>query len=78
MSLAARTGSVGPAYRTIERTIVVWRAERGVRVSDVAACDVQAATSPANQIARATTKSRSFAGGGTGQRGKPKRQSPSL
>jgi hypothetical protein len=37
--------------------------------SDVAARDVQAATSAANQIAHAKTKSRSFAGGGTGQRG---------
>ena len=44
----------------------------------MAALPIQAVTSHANQIAHARTKSRSFAGGGSGQRGKPKRQSPSL
>ena len=57
---------------------VVWRKRFNISGSDVAARDVQAATSPANQIAHARTKSRSFAGGGTGQGGKPERQSPSL
>ena len=53
---------------------------RTVRFSagDVAACDVQAATSQATHIAQASTKSRSFAGDGTGQRGKTTRQSPNL
>jgi hypothetical protein len=38
--------------------------------SDVAACDVQAATSAANRIVHAGTKSWRFAGGGSGQGGK--------
>ncbi len=41
-----------------------------VLASDVAARDVQAATSPASWIAKARRKSWRFAGGGSGQKGK--------
>jgi len=47
-------------------------------VRDVAARDVQAATSPANRMALARTKSWRFAGGGSGRGEKPTRQRPSL
>jgi hypothetical protein len=48
----------------------MWHTNGQMLVSDVAARDVQAATSRANQVAHAATKSWRFAGGGSGARGK--------
>jgi hypothetical protein len=67
-SLAARTGSYGAGGQPMPGANATWNTNGQVLVSDVAARDVQAATSPANRIARARTKSWRFAGGGEGRR----------
>ena len=78
-SLAARAGSCGAGSQPIPSTNAKWHTNGQMLVSDVAARDVQAATSPANRIAPARTKSWRFAGGGLGGGGeKPTRQRPSL
>ena len=69
-SLAARVSGYGAGSQPIPRANAVWRTNGHVLVSDVAARDVQAATSPASQIARAGRKSWRFAGDGSGARGK--------
>jgi len=51
----------------------MWNRNGQVLTSDVAARDVQAATSPAYWIANARTKSWRFAGGGSGLMGKGRR-----
>jgi len=56
----------------------MWHTNGQMLASDVVARDVQAATSPANRIAHARTKSWRFAGDGSGARGKPAWQRPSL
>jgi hypothetical protein len=78
-SLAARASGYGLGSQPIPGANTMWGTNGRFLVSDVAARDVQAATSPANQIAHARTKSWSFAGGGLGGGGeKPTRQRPSL
>jgi hypothetical protein len=69
-SLAARVGGCGLGSQPILNANAVWNINRQVLVSDVAARDVQAATSPASRIARAGRKSWRFAGDGSGARGK--------
>ena len=69
-SLAARASSCGADNQPILNANAVWNINGQVLVSDVAARDVQAATSPASRIARAGRKSWRFAGDGSGARGK--------
>jgi hypothetical protein len=69
-SLAARMGGCVPGSQPIRDANAICATDGHVLVSDVAARDVQAATSPANRIAHAGTKSWRFTGGGSGARGK--------
>jgi hypothetical protein len=72
-SLAARTGSYGTGGQPMPGANAMWNTNGQVLVCDVAARDVQAATSPANQIAHARTKSWRFAGDGSGVAGQSRR-----
>ena len=78
-SLAACAGSCGVGSQPMPGANAMWNTAGQVLLGDVAARDVQAATSPANRIAPARTKSWRFAGGGLGGGGEnPTRQRPSL
>jgi hypothetical protein len=78
-SLAACAGSCGAGSQPMPGANAMWNTAGRVLLGDVAARDVQAATSPANRIAPARTKSWRFAGGGLGSGGEnPTRQRPSL
>jgi len=78
-SLAARVSGYGTGGQPIPRANAVWNIAGMVTLGDVAACDVQAATSPANRIAHFRTKSWRFAGGVLGGGGEnTTRQRPSF
>ena len=78
-SLAARASTCGPGSQPIPRANAVWNIAGMVMLGDVAARDVQAATSPAFRIAPAKTKSWRFAGGVLGGGGEnTTRQRPSF
>jgi hypothetical protein len=69
-SLAARAGVCGAGGPPTPGTNMMCNGTGHVLLRDVAARDVQAATSPASRIARAGRKSWRFAGDGSGARGK--------
>jgi hypothetical protein len=78
-SLAARACSCGVGNEPMPDANAMWNTNDQVLASDVAALNVQAATSPANCLAYAGTKSWRFVGDGSGAEGeKPARQRPSL
>ena len=72
-SLAARAGGCGASSQPMPGANAMWNTAGQVLLGDVAARDVQAATSPANRIAPARTKSWRFAGGGLGSGGENRR-----
>ena len=72
-SLAACAGSCGVGSQPMPGANAMWNTGGQVLLGDVAARDVQAATSPANRIAPARTKSWRFAGGGLGSGGENRR-----
>jgi hypothetical protein len=72
-SLAARVSGYGAGSQPIPSANATWHTNGQVLMSDVAARDVQAATSPASRIARGGRKSWRFAGDGSGVAGRSRR-----